>query len=122
MEINRQELLDRFVRYAKVATSANPETDEYPSSPGQRELGAMLAEELRAMGAADVKQDANALVFATIPGTAEHAAQLPVIAFNSHVDTSPDAPGANVDPQVIDELPGGRHCPAQRQHEGHSCI
>ena len=107
MEVNRRELLDRFVRYAKVETTANPESDDYPSSPGQRTLTAMLAKELSAMGAVDVKQDEHALVFATIPSTLDRDVEVPVVAFNSHVDTSPEAPGANVDPQIIENYQGG---------------
>jgi tripeptide aminopeptidase len=107
VEINRRQLLDRFVRYVKIDTAANPETDKYPSSPGQRVLGSMLADELRAMGAAAVKQNEHALVYATIPSTLPSAVQVPVVAFNSHVDTSPEAPGANVNPQIIENYQGG---------------
>ena len=68
-EINRKRLLDRFLRYVRIGTAADPNSDSYPSSESQRELGRMLAEELRAMGAEDVNQDEHALVYATIPST-----------------------------------------------------
>ncbi len=49
VSINRQRLLDRFLRYVRVGTSADPSSGTYPSSESQRELGKLLNEELRAM-------------------------------------------------------------------------
>lgn len=98
-------LLDRFLRYVQVDTTANDAATTYPSSPGQLTLGAMLADELRAMGASDVEQDQFGLVWATIPPTVKHAA--PTIALNAHLDTSPETTGKNVKPQVIANYAGG---------------
>ncbi len=103
--IDRDSLLERFLRYVQMDTTANPDTDEYPSSPGQRTLNALLAEELRAEGAEDVVQDEHGLVFATIPATVDGT--WPVVALNAHVDTSPDAPGSGVKPQLIECYEGG---------------
>ncbi len=97
-------LLDRFLRYVRVETTADERSTTYPSTPGQLVLGKMLRDELRAMGYADARQDEHGLVFATIPGNVPGA---PTIAFNAHLDTSPDASGKNVDPQVIPNYPGG---------------
>jgi tripeptide aminopeptidase len=90
-------LLDRFCRYVKVETTAVEETDKYPSSPGQLELGKMLAEELKALKLADVEITPDGLVMATIPGNV-HA---PTIAWLAHMDTSPEASGKNVTPQIL---------------------
>jgi len=98
-------LLQRFLRYVQVDTTAADGSSSYPSSPGQLTLGAMLAEELRAMGLADVEQDRHGLVWGTVPATVPHAA--PVIALNAHVDTSPETTGKNVQPQVIRGYAGG---------------
>lgn len=98
-------LLERFLRYVKVATAADPNCDDYPSSSGQLELGRILASELEVMGASDVHQDQHGLVWATIPATASGNA--PTILLNAHVDTSPEAPGENVQPQVIESYAGG---------------
>ena len=100
----QQRLVDRFCRYAQVGTTANPDTDQYPSSPGQLLLGKMLAEELQAMGADDAHQDQNGLVWATIPGNVLNA---PTILLNAHLDTSPEAPGDSVHPVVIATYTGG---------------
>jgi tripeptide aminopeptidase len=91
-------LLDRFCRYVRVTTQSDESSKTYPSTPGQLELGRMLAEELRAMGLRDAAQDEYGIVTATIPATVSHKA--PVIAFNAHVDTSPETSGVNVKPIV----------------------
>lgn len=98
-------LLQRFLRYVQVNTTAVDEASAYPSSPGQLTLGAMLVEELRGMGAVDVEQDEHGLVWGTVPATVSHAA--PVIALNAHLDTSPETTGKDVKPQVIRNYAGG---------------
>jgi tripeptide aminopeptidase len=102
--IQRQRLIDRFIRYARVGTTANPSATTYPSSSGQLELERMIADELKAMGASDVEQDQYGLVWATIPGSHPNG---PTILLNSHLDTSPEAPGHNCSPHVIESYPGG---------------
>ncbi len=97
-------LLDRFLRYVRIDTQANEKAGTYPSTPGQRELGRLLCEELRALGALNVEQDEHGLVFATIAATVPDA---PTIAFTAHLDTSPETSGRNVQPQVIRNYPGG---------------
>ncbi len=97
-------LLDRFLRYVKVDTQADERSSTYPSTPGQLELGRMLRDELLAMGYADARQTEFGIVHATIPGNVPGA---PVVALNSHVDTSPEFSGKNVNPQVIRDYRGG---------------
>ena len=62
-------LLDRFCRYVRINTQADETARTYPSSPGQLELGRLLAGELRAMGLADAAQDEHGIVLATVPAT-----------------------------------------------------
>ena len=103
--MNRQRLLDRFLRYVKIDTTAREEADTYPSSPGQLQLGRMLVEELTAMGIKDAQQDEHGIVLATVPATVK--ATTPVIAWCAHLDTSPETPGKDVKPRVVDNYPGG---------------
>lgn len=103
METDR--LLTRFLRYVRVDTTANDSTDQYPSSAGQFELGGMLADELRCLGLEEVRQDERGIVIATLPGNTSHPA--PVVALNSHLDTSPETTGKNVQPQVVRDYQGG---------------
>lgn len=107
--INSERLLNRFLRYVRFDTAANPDSPEYPSSPGQLELGRLLADELQAMGASGVEHDSHGLVWATIPANLPTAvyASVPTLLFNAHLDTSPEASGKDVSPQVIDKYAGG---------------
>ncbi len=103
--MNAERLLARFLRYVQIDTTVRDDAGTYPSSPGQIELGRMLAEELRTMGASDVEQDGHGIVMATLPATVSQAVD--TIAFNAHLDTSPETSGANVRPQVIRKYGGG---------------
>ncbi len=101
--INPQRLLDRFLKYVQVDTTAVEGAGKYPSSDGQLELGQLLKEELLGMGISDAEQDEHGIVMATLPGNVDGA---PTVAFNSHVDTSPETSGANVKPRVIRDFDG----------------
>ncbi len=103
--IDTDSLLQRFLRYVQVDTTAREGQDCYPSSPGQLELGRMLRDELLAIGLPDAVQTPLGIVLATLPATVKHSA--PTIAWNSHLDTSPETTGANVRPQVIRDYRGG---------------
>lgn len=103
--MNQDRLLQRFLRYVRIDTTARDEAGSYPSSPGQRELGRLLVEELRQAGIADAVQDEHGIVLATVPATIEP--EVPVVAFCAHLDTSPETSGAGVKPQVIENYPGG---------------
>ena len=102
--MNRQRLLERFLRYVQVDTTANEQQESYPSSSGQWDLGRMLVEELKTIGYADAHQDDHALVWVTIPSNQADAG--PTIAFNAHLDTSPETSGKGVKPQVLESYAG----------------
>jgi tripeptide aminopeptidase len=91
-------VLDRFLRYVTVDTRADESSSSCPSTPGQRELQALLAAELRAIGLDDVDVDEHGYLMATVPATI--ARDVPVVGFIAHVDTSPEMDGANVTPIV----------------------
>ncbi len=103
--MNRDRLLQRFLRYVQIDTTARDDVDDYPSSPGQLELGKILVQELQEMGLADAHQDDHGLIYATVPATTDR--NVPTVAFNSHLDTSPETTGAGVKPQVIHDYQGG---------------
>jgi tripeptide aminopeptidase len=106
-----EDLLERFLRYVRIDTQARRNRTGSPSSPGQLELGRLVVGELRDAGLADVDLDANGYVTATLPATVADEAQgtrnLPVIGVIAHLDTSPDAPGAGVEPIVHRGYGGG---------------
>ncbi|MEA2213075.1 MAG: tripeptide aminopeptidase [Solirubrobacteraceae bacterium] len=97
-------LLERFERYVRIDTQSRRERTGSPSTPGQLELARVLVEDLTRAGCDDIALDENGYVTATVPGNAgaEH-----VIGFVAHMDTSPDAPGAGVQPLVHPAYDGG---------------
>ena len=101
--MNKKRLLDRFLQYVRIHSTAIEGTENYPSSPGQLELGRLLVQQMQAMGIEDANQDQWGIVTGTIPGNVDGA---PLIAFNSHVDTSPETTGKNVQPNVIENFDG----------------
>jgi len=100
----KTELIDRLLRYVAVDTAAIDDSETYPSSPGQFELGNILANELREIGATDVDISEHGIVTATVEGNVEGA---PTIALLAHLDTSPESPGCGIKPQIIESYPGG---------------
>lgn len=96
-------MLERFLRYARIATTAVWGAETYPSSPGQLELSRLLVRELGEAGIADARLTEHGYVFATLPGTVDRA---PTVGLIAHVDTSPDAPGTNVQPLVHEAWAG----------------
>jgi tripeptide aminopeptidase len=107
--IDKQRLLERFLRYVQIDTTAREGQSTYPSSDGQLELGRVLRDELQAIGLADAVQTEMGIVLATVPTTVPATVhrEVPVVALNSHVDTSPETTGAGVRPQVLRDYPGG---------------
>ena len=100
---------ERFLRYVQIDTQSDPKSETVPSTEKQKDLGRLLAEEMRAMGVEDVEMDEYGYVFGTIPTNvpADRAARLPVIGLLAHLDTSPDEPGANVKPVIHPNYQGG---------------
>ncbi len=107
ININRSRLIDRFLRYVAIDTTADPNSSSYPSSPNQRQLAEVVAKDLRAAGVADVDVDQHSLVWANLPANREELIDAPPLMFNSHLDTSPDSPGANVRARVVENYAGG---------------
>jgi tripeptide aminopeptidase len=96
------DVLERLLRYVQVDTQSDDDSDTYPSTMKQRDLGEMLAKELREAGLEDVELTKHSYVFATLPGSAG-----PTIGLIAHMDTSSDESGANVKPQVVRNYDGG---------------
>jgi tripeptide aminopeptidase len=96
---------ERFLRYVVIDTQSDPDSPTCPSTEKQKDLGALLAQELRDMGLADAHMDEFGYVYATIPANTDK--QVPVICFCSHMDTSPDCSGTDVKPQIVSNYRGG---------------
>ncbi|MCK1322659.1 MULTISPECIES: peptidase T [unclassified Bradyrhizobium] len=96
---------ERFLRYVTIDTQSDPESPASPSTEKQKDLGRVLAAELREMGVEDAHLDDYGYVYGTIP--ANTTKKVPVICFCSHMDTSPDVTGKNVKPQMVKNYRGG---------------
>jgi tripeptide aminopeptidase len=97
-----EDVLERLIRYARIDTQSTTPRERSPSTHGQLDLSRLLEGELRELGLDDVTLDDNGYVTATLPGTGETT-----IGLLAHVDTSPDAPGAGVEPLVHRDYDGG---------------
>lgn len=95
---------ERFLKYIQFDTRSNEDSNSVPTTPGQMVLARALAEELTLMGLAEISLDQNGYLMATLPANTKK--ELPTIGFIAHMDTSPDMPGANVRPQIIENYNG----------------
>lgn len=93
---------ERFLRYVSFDTQSDENSESCPSTEKQRLLGAALAEEMKAMGIANVRMDADGYVYGEVDGVQG----APVIGLIAHMDTSPDCSGANIRPRIV-EYSGG---------------
>jgi tripeptide aminopeptidase len=94
-----EDAAERLLRYVRIDTRSDEESDTYPSTPGQLELLRLLRDELEEIGLADVTIDEHGYVTATLPATVEH--KVPTIALFAHVDTAREVSGAGVSPQRL---------------------
>lgn len=98
--------LERFLRYVTYDTQSDENSETYPSTAKQLVLLDKLVEELQAIGLKDAVRDEHGYVFATVPATTKKA-NVPVIGFIAHADTSPEADGANVKAIIHRDWQGG---------------
>lgn len=102
------DVLERFLRYVRIDTQSDDDSTTYPSTAKQRDLGEVLARELRELGLEDAAIDEHGYVFATLQGV-----RGPTIGLIAHVDTSPDESGADVQPQVVHYTGGDIQLPGE---------
>jgi len=99
-----EDVLQRFLRYVRIDTQADPGSKTYPSTARQLDLSRLLVDELREIGLEDARLTEHGYVFATLPGDVAE----PVVGLLAHVDTTSDTPGANVSPVIHRSYAGGR--------------
>ena len=92
----------RFLRYVSYETTSDESSETCPSTANQKVLGAAIVEEMHSMGIQDARMDENGYVYGTVPGDPS----LPTIGLIAHMDTAPDASGANIRPRIV-EYNGG---------------
>ncbi|MDP2885735.1 MAG: peptidase T [Ignavibacteria bacterium] len=107
----KETVLDRLLRYVKIDTQSQDDTEAYPSTAKQFDLLNLLVQELQDLGLKDVAIDNYGYVMATLPGNVPQTnpayGRVPAFGLIAHVDTSPSTSGANVKPQTIKNYLGG---------------
>lgn len=98
-------LLERFLNYVSLDTQSKAGVRQVPSTEGQWKLLHLLKEQLEEMGLINVTLSEKGTLMATLP--ANVPGNIPAIGFISHVDTSPDCSGKNVNPQIVENYRGG---------------
>ncbi len=93
---NNSSIAERFIRYAKIFTTSDPDSTSQPSTERQKDLGRLLVNELKALGLTDAEMVKEGYVYATIPANTSKKA--PVVCLCAHMDTSPDVSGESVNP------------------------
>ena len=91
---------ERFLQYVAFDTQSVRESTTAPSAEKELALAAFLVDELKALGVEDARIGEGGVVYGSIPATPGCEAN-PAIGFIAHMDTSPDAPGANARPQIV---------------------
>ena len=97
---------ERLLKYVKIHTASAEDVECTPSTQRQFDLSRALAEEMRAMGMANVYEDEHAYVYGSIPASAGMEAK-PCVGFIAHIDTVPEFSGENVKPRLIENYDGG---------------
>ena len=90
---------ERLLKYVKVWTTSDPESGTHPSTMRQFDLAHQLVQELKDLGLTDAHVDEHCYVYATLPATPGQESAKP-LGFIAHMDTTDDASGENVNPQI----------------------
>ncbi len=99
--------MDRFLRYVKIDTQSQEDQTTTPSTRKQLNLANLLAKELTALGAQNVRVSEFGIVYATAPGNLPDNSKVPVVGFIAHMDTSPAVSGENVNAIIHRNYQGG---------------
>ena len=118
----RKEVVERFLRYVRIDTQSDEESGLHPSTSKQFDLARVLVSELEALGIEYFFDEKNCYLYASLEPSedissssdlsspkalAGAASSIPAIGFIAHMDTSPEASGANVDPKIVENYDGG---------------
>ncbi len=97
-------ITDRFLHYISYDTQSSENSTTTPSTDKQMAFVRILQQELINEGLQDVVLDELGYLYATLPSNTTKS--VPTIGFIAHLDTSPDASGANVHPRIINNYDG----------------
>ena len=92
-----ESVVERFLHYVAFDTQSDEASDSCPSTARQKLLGQCIVNDMLKMGIADAHMNAHGYVYGTVPGDQS----LPTIGLIAHMDTSPDASGANIRARIV---------------------
>lgn len=113
-------VLDRFLNYVSFDTQSRDEQDQVPSTDKQFRLAKEIEQELRQLGASDVRLSDHCYITATIPATTNK--KVPVLGFVAHMDTSPAMSGTDIKPRIIEQYEGGDIVLKEESGEGKRIV
>ncbi len=97
-------MIERFLKYVKIATDSNPESTQCPSSEIQWDLAKVIIKDLEELGLKDISLDENCYIMATLPANCDE--DIPTIGFIAHMDTAPTYNGVGVNPRIVENYQG----------------
>lgn len=97
-------VVERFLKYVNYDTKSDENSTTTPTTKSQLVLAGDIAKELKEIGLIDISLDENGYIMATLPSNIKR--DVPTIGFIAHMDTSPDMPGDNVNPKIIENYDG----------------
>ena len=97
-------VIERFLKYVSFDTQSDENTGVTPSTSKQMVFAQYLQSELEDLGLEDISLDENGYLFATLPANVDR--EIPTIGFISHMDTSPDMSGKDVNPRIVTDYRG----------------
>ena len=124
--MEQSSLVERFLRYVKIDTQSDEESEAHPSTDKQRRLAELLVEELKALGLDVDYDDVHCYVYAYLPSNI--SGDLEDIGFIAHLDTSPAVSGKEVKPFIIrsydghDDILDPEEFPEMKEHIGEDLI
>ena len=124
--MEQSSLVERFLRYVKIDTQSDEESEAHPSTDKQRRLAELLVEELKALGLDVDYDDVHCYVYAYLPSNI--SGDLEDIGFIAHLDTSPAVSGKEVKPFIIrsydghDDILDPEEFPELKEHIGEDLI
>ena len=99
------DVVELFLKLVSFDTTSDEESETCPSTPNQRVLGEELVRVMQSIGIVDAHMDEHGYVYGTVPANTDKP--LPVMGLIAHMDTSPDASGANIRARVTEPYAGG---------------
>ena len=120
-------LIERFLRYVKIDTKSDEESDSHPSTAKQQKLAELLVNELKELGLTVDYDDEYCYVYAYLSANDKNC-QTEDLGFIAHLDTSPAVSGKDVKPYIIrsydgeDEILDPDEFPELKNHIGEDLI